>query len=51
MTATLNIAYKKPTFADQFVCIKTKLVEVKGRKAWAKGIVEDLEGNVLVEAE
>ena len=50
MTATLNLAYKKPTFADQYVVLRTHLVDSKGRKAWVKGTIEDLEGNVLVEA-
>lgn len=51
MTATLNLAYKKPTFADQYVVLRSHLVNSKGRKAWVKGTIEDLEGNVLVEAE
>ncbi|ORY47194.1 HotDog domain-containing protein [Leucosporidium creatinivorum] len=50
VTATLSLAYKKPTFANQFVVIKTQLVEVKGRKAWVEGRIESLEGEVLVEA-
>ena len=51
MTATLNIAYKKPTFADQYVVLRSELTKSKGRKAWVKGTIEDVEGNVLVEAE
>jgi hypothetical protein len=50
VTATLDLAYKKPTFANQFVMIKTELLEVKGRKAWVQGRIESLEGEVLVEA-
>ena len=51
VTATLNLAYKKPTFADQYVVLRSELVKSKGRKAWVKGTIEDLSGNVLVEAE
>ncbi|KAK4048116.1 Bud site selection protein, Revert to axial protein 1 [Microbotryomycetes sp. JL201] len=50
VTATLELSYKKPTFANQFVVIRTELVELKGRKAWVRGHIEDLDGQVLVEA-
>lgn len=49
VTATLELAYKKPTFADQFVVIRAELKELKGRKAWVEGRIEDLNGEVLVE--
>ncbi|KAJ7221266.1 HotDog domain-containing protein [Mycena pura] len=51
VTATLSVKYKAPTRADQFVVMKTELVEQKGRKALVKGTVEALDGTVLVEAE
>ncbi|KAJ7111630.1 HotDog domain-containing protein [Mycena crocata] len=51
VTATLSLKYKAPTRADQFVVMKTQLVEAKGRKARVSGRVEDLQGTVLVEAE
>ena len=51
MTATLNLNYRAPTKADQFIVIKTKLGEVKGRKAYVVARVEDLKGTLLVEAE
>ncbi|KAJ7084625.1 HotDog domain-containing protein [Mycena belliarum] len=51
VTATLNLRYKAPTRADQFIIIKTELVEQKGRKAVVKGRVEDLAGTLLVEAD
>lgn len=51
VTAKLSVAYKKPTFAEQFVVIRTELTEVKGRKAWSKGRIETLKGDVLVEGE
>ncbi|KDE04803.1 hypothetical protein MVLG_04767 [Microbotryum lychnidis-dioicae p1A1 Lamole] len=51
VTATLSLSYKKPTFADQFVVIRTEFVRQEGRKVWVKGQIEDLEGMVLVQAE
>ncbi|KAF9042281.1 HotDog domain-containing protein [Panaeolus papilionaceus] len=50
VTASLSLNYRAPTMADQFVVIKTKIQEVKGRKATVTGRVEDLKGTVLVEA-
>ncbi len=50
MTANLNINYKAPTRADQFIVIKVKLDEAQGRKSRVSGTVEDMAGNVLVEA-
>ncbi|KWU41849.1 Thioesterase/thiol ester dehydrase-isomerase, partial [Rhodotorula sp. JG-1b] len=51
VTATLSLKYKKPTFANQFLVIRTELTEQRGRKAWVRGKVEDLDGQTLVEAE
>ncbi|KAJ7736031.1 Thioesterase/thiol ester dehydrase-isomerase [Mycena maculata] len=51
VTATLSLKYKAPTRADQFVVIRTELVEAKGRKVVVSGRVEDLQGVVLVEAD
>ncbi|KAJ7711898.1 HotDog domain-containing protein [Mycena metata] len=51
VTATLSLKYKAPTRADQFVVMKTELVELKGRKARVSGRVEALDGSLLVEAE
>ncbi|THU93997.1 Thioesterase/thiol ester dehydrase-isomerase [Dendrothele bispora CBS 962.96] len=50
VTATLNISYRAPTKADQFIVIKTKLDELKGRKAFVSARVEDMNGTLLVEA-
>jgi len=50
VTAQLSLNYRAPTMADQFVIIKTKIGEVKGRKAYVTGSVESLDGTVLVEA-
>ncbi|GAA5926006.1 PaaI family thioesterase [Sporobolomyces koalae] len=51
VTATLNLKYRKPTFAAQYIVIKTNLVEQKGRKAWVQGRIENTEGECMVEAE
>jgi len=51
VTAYLHLNYRNLTRADQFVVIKTKLVEKTGRKAKVQGRVEDLEGNLLADAE
>ncbi|KAI0628455.1 Thioesterase/thiol ester dehydrase-isomerase [Trametes polyzona] len=50
VTANLNINYKAPTRAHQFIVIKVKLDEAQGRKARVSGTIEDMSGNVLVEA-
>lgn len=42
MTANLNINYKAPTTAGQFVVIRAKTVKVEGRKAWVEGHIETL---------
>ncbi|KAF7375374.1 UPF0644 protein PB2B4.06 [Mycena sanguinolenta] len=51
VTATLSLNYRAPTRADQFVVLKTRLVELKGRKATVTGRVEDLQGTLLVDAD
>ncbi|KAF8317690.1 Thioesterase/thiol ester dehydrase-isomerase [Clavulina sp. PMI_390] len=50
VTAKLELNYKAPTMADQFVRLRTTVVKLDGRKAHVKGTVETLEGKVLVEA-
>ncbi|KAG8892270.1 hypothetical protein FRB99_002839, partial [Tulasnella sp. 403] len=50
VTASLTINYKAPTRADQFIVVRTKVEEVKGRKAVVSGRIEDLSGKLLVEA-
>ena len=51
VTATLGMKYKKPTFANQYIVVRTSLVKQQGRKAWVQGRIEDAEGTTLVEAE
>ncbi|KAN0062447.1 hypothetical protein ACQY0O_005338 [Thecaphora frezii] len=49
VTAKLELNYRKPTLADQFVVVRTRLVEAKGRKACVEGRVEDTAGTTLLE--
>jgi len=50
LTANLTLNYRAPTKADQFVIIKCKIESAKGRKAVVSSRVEDLQGNVLIDA-
>lgn len=50
VTAKLEVEYKAPTMADQFIVVKTRLVEAKGRKAVVEGVVQDLKGTTLVKS-
>ncbi|THH10436.1 hypothetical protein EW145_g1331 [Phellinidium pouzarii] len=50
VTATLTVDYKAPTRADQFVVIRCRLSELKGRKAFVEGSVEGMDGNILATA-
>jgi len=51
VTANLTVNYRAPTRADQFIVMRTRLLEAKGRKARVSGTIEDLDGNVLIEAD
>jgi hypothetical protein len=50
VTAKLALNYRAPTRADQFVIIKTKIVEKNGRKMTVFGSIETLDGTVLCDA-
>lgn len=55
VTANLNIDYRKPVMADNYIVLRATTVKVEGRKAWVEGRLETLpEGDeepvVLVEA-
>jgi 3'-phosphoadenosine 5'-phosphosulfate synthase len=55
MTANLNINYRAPVFASNFVVLRANTTKVQGRKIWVEGHIETLvtEGEkpvVLVEA-
>jgi acyl-CoA thioesterase FadM len=45
------VQYKKPTFATQYIVVRTSLTSSKGRRAWVEGRIESLKGEVLVEAQ
>ena len=49
VTANLTINYRAPTRADQFIVIKTRLVNVKGRKVEVSARIEDLDGLLLAD--
>ena len=51
MTVYLNVRYKAPTLADQFLVVKTRLNRVSGRKAFVEGEIYDLQGKRLVECD
>jgi 3'-phosphoadenosine 5'-phosphosulfate synthase len=42
MTAKLEINYKAPAMADQYLVLRATTVKVEGRKAWVEGQVETL---------
>jgi len=42
MTANLNINYRAPTKAGEFVVLRAKTTKVEGRKAWVEGHIETL---------
>lgn len=43
-TANLNIDYRLPVKADQWVVLRGKLVEQEGRKAWVEAWIESVDG-------
>jgi acyl-coenzyme A thioesterase PaaI-like protein len=55
VTANLNIDYRAPAMANNYVALRAETVKVEGRKAWVEGRIETLplDGKdpvVLVEA-
>ncbi|KAI9507693.1 mitochondrial protein [Russula earlei] len=50
VTANLDINYRAPTRADQFIVFRVRLLEAKGRKARVSATIEDLDGKILIEA-
>jgi 3'-phosphoadenosine 5'-phosphosulfate synthase len=51
VTANLQINYKKPTMAGQFLVLKAKTTKVDGRKAWVEGWIEPLHPEAAEEPE
>jgi acyl-coenzyme A thioesterase PaaI-like protein len=55
VTANLNIDYRAPAMANNYVALRAETVKVEGRKAWVEGRIETLPADgkdpvVLVEA-
>ncbi|KAG0041665.1 hypothetical protein BGZ83_001481 [Gryganskiella cystojenkinii] len=48
-TANLNVNYRKPVKADQFVMVKAEFEKIEGRKGYTIASIHDLKGNILVE--
>lgn len=42
MTAKLEVNYKAPAMADQYLVLRATTVKVEGRKAWVEGQIETL---------
>lgn len=42
VTANLNIDFRKPTRANQFLILRARTTKVEGRKAWVEGHIESL---------
>jgi len=51
VTAMLNVRYRAPTLADQFVVVRVELQEQRDRSVTVGGRVETTEGQLLVEAD
>ncbi|KAG0317796.1 hypothetical protein BGZ99_006095 [Dissophora globulifera] len=49
-TANLNINYRHPCIANQFVVAHSELTSVEGRKAFVKATLKTLDGTVLADA-
>ncbi|WWC59597.1 uncharacterized protein I303_102155 [Kwoniella dejecticola CBS 10117] len=50
VTANLNINYRSPCMADQFVIVRTKLETIKGRKSVVSGYMETTSGERIADA-
>ncbi|KAL7419311.1 hypothetical protein Q5752_006149 [Cryptotrichosporon argae] len=50
VTASLDIKFKSPCMADQFVVVRTKLDDKSGRKVHVSATMETLDGERLAEA-
>ncbi|KAF9176381.1 hypothetical protein BGZ49_006326, partial [Haplosporangium sp. Z 27] len=49
-TANLNINYRHPCIANQFVVIHSELTSLEGRKANVKATLKSLDGTLLADA-
>ncbi|PIA19333.1 Thioesterase/thiol ester dehydrase-isomerase, partial [Coemansia reversa NRRL 1564] len=50
-TATLKINYRRPAVVNQVLVFRTQLINLEGRKAQVVGQLEDIQGNILSDAE
>lgn len=50
VTANLNINYRSPCMADQFVVVRTQLEHKQGRKVNVSATMETLDGERIAEA-
>jgi len=50
VTANLNINYRSPCMADQFVVVRTQLDSKQGRKVKVSGYMETLDGERIADA-
>ncbi|KAI1319366.1 hypothetical protein EDD11_004232 [Mortierella claussenii] len=49
-TANLNINYRHPCMADQFIVAHSEITSVEGRKAFVKATLKTIEGTLLADA-
>ena len=49
-TANLNINYRHPCIADQFIIAHSELTSLEGRKAFVKATLKGLDGTLLADA-
>jgi len=49
-TANLNINYRHPCIADQFIVAHAELTSAEGRKAFVKATLKGLDGTLLADA-
>ncbi|KAF9930793.1 hypothetical protein BGZ65_005169 [Modicella reniformis] len=49
-TANLNVNYRHPCIADQFVVVHSELTSVEGRKAFVKATLKTIQGTLLADA-
>ncbi|KAG0331934.1 hypothetical protein BG004_001452 [Podila humilis] len=49
-TANLNVNYRHPCIADQFVIAQSEVTSVEGRKAFVKASLKTIDGTLLADA-
>lgn len=51
MTAYLNTSYKRPVRTPGVILARSWIEKIEGKKVWARGTIEDGQGNVLTTGE